>query len=57
MNLINTIIDTFFIGLFVFAFGFIIYYNVTEICKARKRLREAERNREKLLARTRWLHP
>ncbi len=48
MNLINTIIDTFFIGLFVFVFGFIIYYNVTEICKARKRLREAERNREKL---------
>ena len=48
MNLINTIIDTFFIGLFVFVFGFIIYYNITEISKARKRLREAERSRGKL---------
>ncbi len=47
MNLINTIIDTFFIGLFVFVFGFIIYYNITEISEARKRLPEAERNREK----------
>ena len=47
MNLINTIIDTFFIGLFVFVFGYIIYYNITEISKARKRLREAERIRTK----------
>ena len=43
----TSIIDAFFIGLFVFVFGFIIYYNITEISKARKRLREAERNREK----------
>ncbi len=43
----TSIIDVFFIGLFVFVFGFIIYYNITEISKARKRVREAERNREK----------
>jgi hypothetical protein len=43
MNLINTIIDTFFIGMIVFVFGYIIYYNVTEIRSARKRLREHDR--------------
>ena len=47
MNLINTIIDTFFIGMIVFVFGYIIYYNVTEIRSARRRLKEAERNRQK----------
>jgi hypothetical protein len=41
----TSIIDIGFIGLFVFVFGFIIYYNITEISKARKRLREAEKNR------------
>ena len=46
MNL-NSIIDAAFIGLFVFVFGFIIYNNITEISKARKRLREAERIRTK----------
>jgi hypothetical protein len=44
----TSIIDAFFIGLFVFVFGFIIYYNITEISKARKRLRDAARNRDKL---------
>jgi hypothetical protein len=43
----TSIIDLFFIGLFVVVFGYIIYYNVTEIRSARKRLREAERNRTK----------
>jgi hypothetical protein len=43
----TSIIDVGFIGLFVVVFGYIIYYNVTEIRSARKRLREAERNREK----------
>lgn len=43
----TSIIDVFFIGMIVFVFGYIIYYNVTEIRSARKRLREAERNREK----------
>jgi hypothetical protein len=48
MQFIGTsIIDVGFIGLFVFVFGYIIYYNFSEISKARKRLREAERNREK----------
>jgi hypothetical protein len=44
---IGNIIDAFFIGLFVVVFGFIIYYNITEIRSARKRLREAERKRTK----------
>ena len=46
MNL-NSIIDAAFIGLFVFVFGFIIYYNITEIRSARKRLRDTEKNRTK----------
>ena len=46
MNL-NSIIDAAFIGLFVFVFGFIIYYNITEIRSARKRLRDTEKNRNK----------
>jgi hypothetical protein len=43
----TSIIDLFFIGLFVFVFGYIIYYNVTEIRSARKRLKEAKGNRQK----------
>jgi len=43
----TSIIDVFFIGLIVFVFGYMIYYNITEIRSARKRLREAERNRQK----------
>jgi hypothetical protein len=43
----TSIIDVGFIGLIVFVFGYIIYYNVTEIRSARKRLKEAERNRQK----------
>jgi hypothetical protein len=46
MNLINTIIDTFFIGLFVFVFGYMIYYNVTEIRSAHKRLRKQDQASE-----------
>jgi hypothetical protein len=37
---LNTIIDTFFIGLIVVVFGTIIWYNITETSKARKRLRQ-----------------
>ena len=44
MNLINTIIDTFFIGLIVGVFGTIIWYNITEIAKARKLRKEHERS-------------
>ena len=44
MNLINTIIDTFFIGLCVACFGTIIWYNITEISKARKLRKEHERS-------------
>ena len=44
---LNSIIDALFIGLFVVVFGSIIYYNITEIRSARKRLREAETNRDK----------
>ena len=47
MNTLNSIIDALFIGLFVIVFGSIIYYNITEIRSARKRLREAETNRDK----------
>ena len=47
MSTLNSIIDALFIGLFVVVFGFIIYYNITEIRSARKRLREAETNRDK----------
>jgi hypothetical protein len=43
----TSIIDVFFIGLFVVVFGYIIYYNITEIRNARKRLKEAERSRNK----------
>jgi hypothetical protein len=43
----TSIIDVLFIGMIVFVFGYIIYYNVTEIRSARKRLKEAERNRQK----------
>ncbi len=47
MSILNSIIDALFIGLFVVVFGFVIYYNITEIRSARKRLREAERKRTK----------
>ena len=47
MSTLNSIIDALFIGLFVIVFGSIIYYNITEIRSARKRLREAERKRTK----------
>ena len=43
--MINTIIDTFFIGLIVVVFGTIIWYNITEISKVRKRLKAHERDR------------
>ena len=42
MNLINTIIDTFFIGLIVVVFGTIIWYNITETSKARRNLKKQE---------------
>ena len=45
--MINNIIDTLFIGLIVVCFGYIIYYNITETSKARKRLREHESTRAK----------
>ena len=44
MNLINTIIDAFFIGLIIVVFGTIIWYNITEISKARKLRKEHERS-------------
>ena len=43
----TSIIDVGFIGLFAVVFGYIIYYNVTEIRSARRRLKEAERSRQK----------
>lgn len=43
MNLINTIIDAFFIGLIIVVFGTIIWYNITETSKARKQLRQQHR--------------
>ncbi|MFM7375888.1 MAG: hypothetical protein ACKO39_12160 [Chthoniobacterales bacterium] len=45
MNLINTIIDTIFIGLIIVVFGTIIWYNITETSKARKLLRQHERTK------------
>ena len=41
--MINTIIDTFFIGLIVVVFGTIIWYNITEISKARRNLKKQEK--------------
>lgn len=43
--MIGNIIDTIFIGLIIVVFGTIIWYNITEISKARKRAREYERGR------------
>jgi hypothetical protein len=43
----TSIIDVLFIGMIVFVFGYIIYNNIVETRKARRKLREAERNREK----------
>jgi len=45
MNLINTIIDTIFIGLIIVVFGTIIWYNITETSKARKQFRQHERTK------------
>jgi hypothetical protein len=41
---LNFIIHAFFIGLMVVCFGTIIWYDITETSKARKRLREHRRN-------------
>ena len=46
-TLISSILNIAFIALAVSCFGYIIYYNITEIRSARKRLKEAERNRDK----------
>ena len=43
MNLINTIIDAFFIGLIIVVFGTMIWYNITEISKARRNLKKHEK--------------
>ena len=43
MNLINNIIDVLFIVLCVTCFGTIIWYNITEVSKARRNLRKQER--------------
>jgi hypothetical protein len=43
MNLINTIIDALFIVLCVVCFGTIIWYNITEISKARRNLKKHEK--------------
>ena len=45
MRLIHSIVDALFIGLCVACFGTIIWYNITEISKARKRLKDHERAR------------
>lgn len=45
--MINSIIDLIFFGLCFVVFGYIIYYNITETSKARKRLREHESTRAK----------
>ena len=44
MSLIHSIVDALFIVLCVTCFGTIIWYNVTEISKARKQLRQHRRN-------------
>lgn len=44
MNLINNIIDVLFFALCVVVFGTIIWYNITETSKARKRLKDHERS-------------
>ena len=41
--MIGNIIDTFFIGLMVACFGTIIWYNITEISKARRNLKKHEK--------------
>ena len=45
MSLIHSIVDVLFIGLIVVVFGTIIWYNITEISKVRKRLKAHERER------------
>lgn len=39
----NCLIDALFIGLCVVCFGTIIWYNITEISKARRNLRKQEK--------------
>jgi len=42
--MIGTIIDTIFIGLIIVVFGTIIWCNITETSKTRKRLKDHERS-------------
>ena len=43
MSLIHSIVDAFFIVLCVVCFGTIIWYNITEISKARRNLKKHEK--------------
>jgi len=43
--MINSVIDILFFGLCIVVFGYIIYYNISETSKARKRLRAHERDK------------
>ena len=43
MSLIHSIVDALFIGLCVVCFGTIIWYNITEISKARRNLKKHEK--------------
>jgi hypothetical protein len=45
MSLTHSIVDALFIVLCVTCFGTIIWYNITEISKVRKRLKAHERDR------------
>ena len=45
--MIGNIIDVLFFALCIVVFGTIIWYNITEISKARKRLREHERSKRR----------
>ena len=42
MSTLNSIIDAFFIVLCVACFGTMVWYNITEISKAKKQLRKHE---------------
>jgi hypothetical protein len=46
-TIISSLLNIAFIALAVVCFSFIIYNNIVETRKARRKLREAERNREK----------
>ena len=41
--MIGNIIDAFFIGLIIVVFGTMIWYNITEISKARRNLKKHEK--------------